>query len=270
MVGAGEPTAGRERLGLAPAPTSPVDADPADHPRRRVSAGPSIPATGRDTHPVGRPAWRRREGMRSRPAPSHPLPRPQPESPIDRRPTTSWFRSSAVSSRRRPSARCSIDSVANALKSRDSSGRRDRPGSSLGFAASARFVVSQSGTITLRGRCRAARQPRRASRPRRAVESEPVRVETSRRRPASRSTSPSDDRQPDFLSYSDGESDAARGGRQPGEPPRPQSPPGRSDAVGGGSRAAAAAGGAADVWRGRPRQSAPGPQPADLPSSRRT
>jgi hypothetical protein len=156
----------------------------------------------------------------------------------------------------------SIDSVANALKSR---GFQRPPGSPRLVTRLRRIreiLVSQSGTITLAEDAGTPGSPPRAEDVP-PVESGPVRVEDESPATSEPVDEPDDDRQPDFLNYSDGESDEPEVDGNRADSPRAPSQPGRS---GSGSPASSGSGSGRRRrrrrWRGGPRQSAPGPQPA--------
>lgn len=197
--------------------------------------------------------------MRSRPAPSHPAPRPQQEPPQTTAPhdeLVSVVRGLVEAS---PKRAVSIDSVANALKSR---GFQRSPGSPRLVTRLRRIreiLVSQSGMITLAEDAGppGSPPPLEAAPP---VESEPVRVEDESPAASEPVDEPDyDDRQPDFLNYSDGASDVPEVDGNRAEAPRAQSPPGRS---GSGSPSGSGRRRRRRRWRGGPRQSSPGPQPA--------
>ena len=192
-----------------------VVAVPADRPHRPVTVGTSSPARRRGTAPQGGQRGGRAGGVRGRPAPSHHAARPHPEpaqttAPHDE--LVSVVRGLVEASPRRA---VSIDSVANALKSR---GFQRSPGSPRLVTRLRRIreiVVSQSGTITLADDAPPIEsQPRLEVAP--PVESEPTRMEeepTAASAPIDEADD--EDRQPDFLHHPDQEIGAARGGRQP-------------------------------------------------------
>ena len=193
--------------------------------------------------------------MRSRPAPSHPAPRPQPEPPQTTAPhdeLVSVVRGLVEAS---PKRAVSIDSVANALKSR---GFQRSPGSPRLVTRLRRIreiLVSQSGMITLAEDAGPPGSPPRleAAPP---VESEPVRVEDESPVASEPVDEPDDDRQPDFLNYSDSESDEPEVDGNRAEPPRPQSQPGRSGS-GGGSPSGSGRRRRRRRWRGGPASQLP-------------
>ena len=248
-VGASSSRRRRRRRGRGPGGPPPPSADrrpvdSRDGPRHAPSAGPRGGRTG---------------GMRSRPAPSHPAPRPQQEPPQTTAPhdeLVSVVRGLVEAS---PKRAVSIDSVANALKSR---GFQRSPGSPRLVTRLRRIreiLVSQSGMITLAEDAGppGSPPPLEAAPP---VESEPVRVEDESPAASEPVDEPDyDDRQPDFLNYSDGASDVPEVDGNRAEAPRAQSPPGRS---GSGSPSGSGRRRRRRRWRGGPRQSSPGPQPA--------
>ena len=227
-----------------------VVAVPADRPHRPVTVGTSIPARRRGTQPQGGHRGGRAGGVRGRPAPSHHAARPHPEpaqttAPHDE--LVSVVRGLVEASPRRA---VSIDSVANALKSR---GFQRSPGSPRLVTRLRRIreiVVSQSGTITLADDAPPIEsQPRLEVAP--PVESKPTRMEEE----PTAASAPIDefddeDSQPDFLTPPRPRDGAARGGRQPRgaavHAAKPQ--PGRSSGRRRRRRR----------WRGGPRQPAAG------------
>jgi hypothetical protein len=223
-------------------------AESREGPRQGVSGGPRGGRTG---------------GGRSRPGSSH-APRPQPDAHQTTAPHDELVSVVRGLVEGAPKRSVSIDAVANALKSR---GFQRSPGSPRLVTRLRRIkelLVSPSGTITL-----AEDGAPPASEPQ--VESEP-RVETAAQivlKPrdevvkideadeADEVDEVDDDRQPDFLRWRESEPelpeiDGNRASPAPGPGPRPgpSGPPARSRRR------------RRRRWRGGPRQSAPGSQPA--------
>ncbi len=231
--------------------------------RRRRGRGPGGPPSSGDRRPVeardtsrhlppSGPRGGRAGGLRGRPAPSHHAARPQPEPALTTAPhdeLVSVVRGMVEASPRRA---VSIDSVANALKSR---GFQRPPGSPRLVTRLRRIrelVISQSGTITLADDAPPVESPPRSevappipSEPPRMVD-EPVAASAPVNEPED------DDRQPDFLQYSEQETELPEVDGNRAEPPSTPQQPGH-----GGQRRRRRR-----RWRGGPRQPAQGPRPA--------
>src|SRR5262249_19716991 len=183
-------------------------------------------------------------GARRRPGVS----RPHPETPHTTAPhdeLVSVVRGLVEAS---PKRSVSIDAVANALKAR---GFQRPPGSPRLVTRLRRIrelLVSPSGTITL---AEDGAPVRSDTRPESApmIENGPTRLEDRSRPPGGLDGEFDNDRQPDFLNYSEREPDLPEVDGNRADPLPAQQQPGRTGRRRRRRR-----------WRGGPRQPAPGPQ----------
>jgi hypothetical protein len=208
-------------------------ADSREGPRHGASGGPRGGRTG---------------GGRGRPVSSH-APRPQPDAPQTTAPHDELVSVVRGLVEGAPKRSVSIDAVANALKSR---GFQRSPGSPRLVTRLRRIkelLVSPSGTITLaEDGAPPASEPQVESAPR--VESA-AQIVAKPRDEAVEIDEVDDDRQPDFLRWRESEPELAEvDGNRASPGPGPSGPPAR------GRRRRRRR------WRGGPRQSAPGSQPA--------
>jgi hypothetical protein len=263
----------RRRRGRGPGSPAPSPGGERRHVDSRADSRPDSRADAREGSRPGAPGHARggrASGGRGRPASSHAAARPQPEpsqttAPHDE--LVSVVRGLVVAA---PKRSVSIDTVANALKSR---GFQRSPGSPRLVTRLRRIkelLVSPSGTITLaEDGTPPASDPPADSKPGagvaptvtrptgETVEVDEAMAERTEARPMAEATQTDeadDDRQPDFLRWPDSEPEEPEidGNRAaPGSAAAPSGAPART----GGRRRRRRR------WRGGPRQPAQGSQP---------